>query len=297
MTPVRRSIGFRLIRATDHVFDAIGLRPLGIVVFAASAALLVHVIGLSANAIRADGVAVAELVDHPSRVSSFVTRVFVKRGDRVEVGIPLVELSAHFLDQDLLQIDSEIDQLVNESKLAQAKLVVEEERWVARSLRQRPSRPSLENPTAAYYAKQLEVLQTRRDALIENRDALIVRASFSGVVAQVAWLGASITEGESVASLMPEFAEEIVAYAPPRIDPTSFANGVPAFIVGAESPACRSPGRVRSRGAAVEEAPAQLKRLFREPVHGMPVYVSIPRDCRLGNGQVLALDFANGARG
>jgi hypothetical protein len=41
----------------------------------------------------------------------------------------------------------------------------------------------------------------------------------------------------------------------------------------------------------VEEAPGQLKNLFCFPVHGMPVYVSVPSDCRLGVGQVLSVEF------
>jgi hypothetical protein len=54
---------------------------------------------------------------------------------------------------------------------------------------------------------------------------------------------------------------------------------------------CRGTGRVLRRGASVEEGPSQLKNLFRFPVHGMPVYVSIPPDCRLGVGQVLSVEF------
>lgn len=293
----RHPLHVRFIRMWDSGFDVIGMRPLGITVFAASVALLVHVVGLSANAIRAEGVAVATLVDHPSRVASFVTRVFVRAGDRVEVGAPLVELSSHFIDQDLTRIDLEIEQLINESKLEQARLLVDEERWISPAMRRSPARPSLESPTAAYYSKQIEVMSTRRAALLENREALVVKATFAGVVAQAAWLGASIAEGASVASVMPEFAEEIVAYVPARIDPTTIAEGVSAYIVGAATTECREAGRVRSRGAAVEEAPPQLKRMFRDPVHGMPVHVSIPGDCLLGNGQVLALDFQSEVEG
>lgn len=291
MTNRRSSLRRRLIRGSDGLFDWIGLRPLGIAVFAASGFLLVHVIGSSMASIRADGVAVATPIDHPARVASFVTRVFVKRGERVEVGSPLVELSSYFLDQDLTRLDLEIEQMINESRLAQARLLVDEERWVEPALRLRPARPSLEGPTADYYAKQIEVLRARRGVLLENREALVVRASSSGVVSRVGWIGASIAAGSSVASVMPEFAEEIVAYIPPRIDPTAIGRGVATYLVAAETSECREAGRVRSRGAAVEEAPPQLKHLFRDPVHGMPVHISIPRDCRLANGQVLALDF------
>jgi hypothetical protein len=49
---------------------------------------------------------------------------------------------------------------------------------------------------------------------------------------------------------------------------------------------------VLRRGAAVQDAPAQLTNFLRFPVHGMPVYISIPSDCSIGVGQVLAVQFA-----
>ncbi len=45
----------------------------------------------------------------------------------------------------------------------------------------------------------------------------------------------------------------------------------------------------------VEEAPGQLRGLFRFPVHGMPVYISIPSDCEFGVGQVLSVELARAA--
>ena len=55
--------------------------------------------------------------------------------------------------------------------------------------------------------------------------------------------------------------------------------------------ACDRTGTVLRRGAVVEEAPGQLLNLFRFPVHGMPVYISIPEGCSLGIGQVLTVEF------
>jgi multidrug resistance efflux pump len=269
------------------------MRPLGIAVFGGSAALLVHLIGASQSAIRADAVAVARRVDHPSQVVSFVTAVYVNPGDHVGVGTPLAELSPYFINQKVERIDSEIEQLINQSKLAQAQLVVDEERWVAPSLRSRPTRPSLEAPTEAYYSKQIAVLRLQRSVLEADLEALVVKSKFAGVVAQVAWLGASIAEGASVASVMPQYAEEIVAYVPATADPQLIAANASAYIVNADTEGCQSPGVVRSRGAAVEEAPAQLSRFMR-PVHGTPVHIGIPEACRLGNGQVLAIDFESG---
>lgn len=281
----------RVVRATDAIFDAVGLRPLGMVVLLASIAALTQLLGLSVASVRAEAVATARVVDHPSRVASFATTVFVKPGDRVEVGTPLVELSPHFIDQELTALDREIEQLVNESRLEQARLMVKEERWLEPGLRQRPTRPSLARPTEDYYAKQLEVLGASRTSLAQDREALTIRSTFEGIVAQITWVGAWIKAGTSVASIMPEFAEEIVAYVPSGTNPDMISNDASAYIVGTKLASCRGAGRVQRRGATVAEAPGQLKRLFRDPVHGMPVHVSIPSDCRLGNGQVVTVDF------
>jgi multidrug efflux pump subunit AcrA (membrane-fusion protein) len=290
----RASLWTRTLRASDILFDSIGMRPLGVAVFAASVALLIHLIGVSHDAIRADAVAVATQVDHPSQVASFVTTVYVKPGDHVEIGAPLAELSSYFIDQRIERTDSEIEQLINQAKLAQAQLLVDEERWVAPSLRSRPTQPSLAAPTDAYYSKQIEVLRLQRRALEADREALIVKSNSAGVVAQVTWPGASIAEGASVASVMPEYAEEIVAYVPAATDPRLIATDASAYIVGTNTVECQAPGFVRRRGAAVVEAPAQLTRFFR-PVHGTPVHIAVPPACRLGIGQVLVVDFENGS--
>lgn len=287
----------RIGRRTDVLFDRIGARPIGLVVFALSAAVMLQLIGASGGVLRADAVAVAARVDHPSRVASFVTRVRVRPGDRVGIGAPLVELSPHFIDQRLARLDIQIEELVGESKLAQAKLVVQEERWAEPGLRVRPAAPSLEAPTAAYFAKQLEVEQARRAALLADRDALTIRSGTAGVVSEVAWQGASVAEGQSVASILPEYADEIVAYVAPETDPSAIGLDRVAYILEPSSAACRDPGRVIRRGAAVVQAPEQLKQLFRFPVHGMPVHVSIPAECRLAVGQVLALELRAEASG
>ncbi len=287
----RRSWVRMAIRASDIVFDPIGIRPLGIVVFGASALLLVQMIGFTQGALRADAVALAKRVDHPSRVSSFVTAVFVKPGSRVEVGAPLAELSPHFINQSLARIDSEIEQLINESKLEQARLLVDEERYVAQGVRLRPNRPSLQEPTEAYYAKQFETRRVQRSALIADLDSLTVKSNYAGVVAEVVWLGASVAAGASVASVMPEYAEEIVAYVDPTTDPSVIAMNTKAYIVGAETTECRLPGRVRRLGAAVRMAPPQMTNFMQVAVHGTPVHISLPEACKISNGRVLEIDF------
>ena len=291
--PIRRNrtVGERLLRGTDSFFDSVGLRPLGIIVFAASVFALSQLLSMSVSSVRADAVATARIIDHPARVDSYATAVFVKPGDLVDVGTPLVELSPHFIDQDLQELAHETEQVINESRLAQAKLVVDEERWLAPGLRTMPKRPSLEKPTEEYFAKRIEVLNARREALLADRDALTVHSTFRGLVSQVAGLGTWVPAGSSVASVMPEYAEEIIAYVPANSNPGMIPDDSAVYIIGTEIAECRAPARIQRRGAVVEEAPGQLTRMFRGAVHGRPFHISIPENCTLGNGQTLALDF------
>jgi multidrug resistance efflux pump len=291
MRSALRSIQHRSQRIADGVFDALGMRPLGILVFACSAALLVHLTSLSAGSIRADAVATAGLIDHPSKVASYVDHVFVKPGDHVEIGAPMVQLSSYFVDQRIARFDTEIEQIINESKLAQAQLMVKEQRWLTPEMRALPTRPSLESPTEALYAKQLEVMQTRRRLLQVDRESLVIKASFAGVVDSVSWVGAAVAQGASVATLRPEFADEIIAYVKPMSDPDIIVEGARAYIVQPTSAACRAAGHVMRRGASVQQAPTQLNSFFRFPVHGTPIHVSIPPECALGIGQTLSVEF------
>jgi len=277
-------------RSWDRVFDAIGARPVGIIVFAFSAALLLQLeLGIQTS-IRADAVASAQQVDHPARVDSFVAHVYVKPGDPVETGAPLVDVSPHFIDRELGRVDTEIDKLLQEARLAQARLLIEEQRWVEPDMRTSPDRPSLEGPTEELYARELAVLQTRRRQLLEDREGLTIKASSSGRVVMVAPPGAAVASNSSVATLNPEFATEIVAYVPAQTPPSRIAEGMPVRIVR-DGGDCGGLVQIRRRGAGVEEAPGQLRSLFRFPVHGTPVYISVPDECALGIGQVLTVEF------
>jgi multidrug resistance efflux pump len=282
-----------LRRAVDRVSEGISARPFGVLVFFGSVALLLYLQTSSLGSFRADAVAVAQAVEHPAQVSSFVMAVYVLPGETVEVGAPLVDLSPHFIDRELARVDAEIEKLLHESQLAQARLLVEEQRWLSPSMRMRPDRPSLERPTEALYAKQLAVLQTTRNQLLENLSGLTIASSHSGRVVSVASPGSSVAAGSSVASVVAEYADVIVAYVPAETDPAEIAAGAPVGIAR-PTPSCRGAGRVLRRGGAVEAAPSQLDSLFRSPVYGLPVYVSVPPDCRLGVGQVLSVEFPRG---
>ena len=100
-------------RALDRVSEAIGAQPLGVLVFFASILLLAYLQTDLGGSIRAEAVASAPQVDHPARVSSFVTSVYVKPGDIVEPGSPLVELSPHFIERELARVDTEIEKLIH----------------------------------------------------------------------------------------------------------------------------------------------------------------------------------------
>lgn len=281
-----------ITRATDRVFDSFSARPLGLVVFVASGFLLLQLSLSQQHGIRAQAVAHAQYVDHPARVASFVERTFAQAGDRVDVGTPLLELSSHFIDRELVRIDAETEKLLHERQLSQARLMVEEQRWLAPTVRLRPNQPSLEEPTEALYASELAMMKSRRSQLLEDREALTIRSVAPGVVVEIAVTGGAIAAGSSVASIAPEFAEEIIAYLASNTQATRIRRGM---LVQIASPiaarGCRGQAVVLRRGAAVEEAPGQLRNLFRFPVHGMPVHISIPDDCQLGVGQTVTVDF------
>ena len=278
-------------RVFGRMFEALGARPIGIVVFSMSVVMLMYLQVGVAGSIRADAVALAATVDQPARVASFVTEVYVRPDDAVDVGTPMVELSAHFIERELGQVDAEVKKLLQESKLAQARLLVEEQRWLSPEMRMRPDRPSLESPTDLLYAREVAVLQTRRRQLLEDREQLTISSSLHGRIVTVALAGSAVAMGGSVASVSPEYAQEIVAYVSPDVRPANITVGAPVHI-SRPAHACQGTAEVLRRGASVAQAPGQLMNLFRFPVHGLPVYISIPSDCELGVGQVLSVEFA-----
>jgi hypothetical protein len=158
-------------------------------------------------------------------------------------------------------------------------------------MRLRPDRPSLEEPTSALFAKEVAVLLTRRRQLVADRNELTIKSARSGRVVSVAAPGSAVAASGSVASIAPEFAQEIVAYVPSSTQPESIEIGTKVRIARPVR-ACAGTAEVLRRGAAVEEAPGQLRDLLRQPLHGMPVYISVPAGCSLGIGQTLTVEFA-----
>ena len=279
-----------LYRAIDRAFDSVSVRPVGLLVFLASLALLLYLHTSSVGQLRVRAVAYARTVEHPSVTSSFVSTVHVRPGEQVEPGAPLVDLSPYFIDRELSQLNVEIKELLHEQKLAQAQLLVREDRWLAPELRRQPSKPSLETPTEELFAARLRVLQTRRTNLADARSMLTISSRSAGRVASVLVVGSSVADGESVAAVTPEYAEELVAYLPPQTDPVGIQAGTLVRIVEPRM-ICGGLGAVLRKGAAVEQAPLQLRDLFRLRMHGTPVYISLPADCDLGVGQIVSVEF------
>jgi hypothetical protein len=278
-------------RFVERFSDRLSARPLSVFVFAATLVLFAYLETREAGQFRVRGVAEARSVEHPALVESYVENVHVRPGDLVEPGTPLAELSSHFIDREIQEIELEIEELRRESRLEQARLSVKEQRWLPEDLRVRPNRPSLETQTGAYYQSKTNALKLRLSVLHDDRTKLLVKSRSDGRVAWVVPQGASVMVGSPVATVSREYSDEIVAYVPADTDPASIEPGVRVAVV---SPAvgCSLPGEVLRRGAGIRQAPGQLLEWFRFPVHGMPVYISVPPGCRLADGQLVAVEFA-----
>jgi hypothetical protein len=282
----------RTRRAVDRGFERLSARPLGIIVFGASVVMLVMLQNSQVGRFRVRALAEARIVEHPAVVQTVVERVHVRPGDLVEAGELMIELSPRFADSQLAEIDAKMEQVRREARLAAAELAIDEERWLNAPDRRRPSRPSLSPESDAFHAARLGFLQTRREALLRDRGQLAVKSSLRGRVLTVLPLGASVDVGTSVATVAPEYAEEIVAYVPPETDPVLVEIGTRARLLESQVVGCRAYGTVLRTGAGVVKAPGQLRGFLRLPMHGMPVYISVPEGCELGVGQILAVEFA-----
>lgn len=283
-----------LHRAVRRGFDRLSARPLSIVVFVASVVLLVQLQSGQQGRFHARGVASATSVQHPALVASYVSSVLVRVGDRVDLGAPLAELSPHFIDRELDQIKLEVKQLLQEAELARVELAVDEERWLDEGLRRQPRRPSLRAETEAVFAARLGQLHGRRKQLLADRDRLVVRSQTDGRVQFILDSGAAVGLGTSIATIIPDRADEIIAFVPAETEPSQVLLGSDARIVSAGSSGCRESAAVRRFGASVLEAPGQLRGPLRLPLYGLPVYLSVPEGCELGVGQVVAVEFARG---
>jgi biotin carboxyl carrier protein len=280
-----------LQRFLERSSERLSARPLSVLVFVGTLSLFAYLETQDSGHFRVRAVAQASSVAHPALADSYVESVYVRPGDAVEPGTPLLELSSHFIDREIQEIELEIEELRRESKLEQARLSVKEQLWLPEDVRVRPNRPSLGSPTSAYYESKTKALQLRLSVLIEDRTRLTITSRSEGRVGWVVTQGSSVSVGSTVAMVSREYSDEIVAYVPAETLPASIAPGVRVSVVD-PAVGCFLPGEVLRRGAGVEEAPGQLLEWFRFPVHGMPVYISVPPDCKLADGQLVAVEFA-----
>lgn len=158
-----------------------------------------------------------------------------------------------------------------------------------------PASPAVESAGAALYAAELQLLRVRRGELLDDLKTLTIVARQPGRVANVLDRGVAVVKGASVASLVPERADEIVAFISPDTSPEQIAANKLATIT-APYGACEEQGHVVRVGASVEEAPGQIRSFLQFPVHGLPVYISVPESCHLGVGQLLSVEFDKAQR-
>jgi multidrug resistance efflux pump len=148
-----------------------------------------------------------------------------------------------------------------------------------------PSRALIE-ATARFYETELDVLKRRRENLDKLLAHLTVKARVPGVVTVVVAEGTTIQPGDSIATVVPARAAEVVAYAPPDITPPTLGANVAYSIVLADGRHCDGVGSPRSSGL-VEQKPGQLVSFSSLASYGFPIHVSLPAECRLPVGQVV----------
>jgi multidrug resistance efflux pump len=146
----------------------------------------------------------------------------------------------------------------------------------------------LTETTQSYYQAELELLQRRRAHLAELLASLQIKARHGGRVQAIAAVGSPAAPGQSLVSLLPRFAPEVVAWFPPETNPASLTEGTPVTLRAGQR-RCASAGQVVRVGASVQAAPPQLPAplLGVGATTGLPVYITVPQNCPLGVGQLI----------
>ncbi len=282
----------RLRRSWERVNDALGVRPVALMVLVASGFLLIQLTGSAAGQFRVRAVGHAAEVAHAAPLRTTIAEVAVAAGDRIEPGQLLMRLSPEPVDRERAEVERGLEVVAAEARLASLQVQVDEETWLDPEVRSRRGRPSLGPAQRALHEARRAALEQRRDELESLRGALEVRAELAGIVLRVAPNGAGVDRGDELVSIVPARATEVVAYIASDTDPEAIAIGAPAWLEGA---ACSARGRVLRSGARVEEAPGQLRELSVLPVFGVPVFLTVPEGCSLGVGQVVTARFARQA--
>jgi multidrug resistance efflux pump len=155
-----------------------------------------------------------------------------------------------------------------------------------KELRGTVSNQSVVDATARLYQTELELLNRRRENLDRQIIELTIKARVPGVVTTLVTEGTTIRPGDSIATIVPTRAVEVVAYAPPDLPPPMLGGNVAFSIVLADGRHCDGAGSPTSTGL-VEAKPGQLVSLTSFASYGFPIHVSLPMGCRLPVGQVV----------
>ncbi len=148
------------------------------------------------------------------------------------------------------------------------------------------SNQSVVEATARLYETELDVLNRRRENLDREIEQLTIKARVAGVVTALVMEGTAVRPGDSVATIVPTRAVEVVAYAPPDLPPPTLGGNVAFSIILGDGRHCDGAGSPISTGL-VEAKPGQLMSVMSFAAYGFPIHVSLPPSCRLPVGQVV----------
>ena len=171
-----------------------------------------------------------------------------------------------------------------------AKRKLSRENELAEDLQPTQNSPHLDQANSDLYLAKKQILELKIADLQDQIDKATIRASVAGRIENVLPQGSPALTSTNLASIIPERAQEIIAFLPAKTQPDSIRVGSMVHIVE-PSNACPSPAKLVRIGARVELAPGQITGLFNSSVHGLPVYLEIPSECTFGVGQLLSVDI------
>ncbi len=177
-----------------------------------------------------------------------------------------------------------------QQKAAGALLAAENQRVAAlrSELDQTGAANGLVEATAELYQAELEVLERRRAGLTARMASLTIKAPVDGVVAELMAQGSVALAGATVARVVPPYASDVIAFAPPEGMPPLLAGVVPFTVMLADGRECSGSGTPRTTGE-VTRKPEQLVGPGGFGAYGFPVRVALDRSCRLPVGQIVEL--------
>lgn len=106
----------------ERIHERLGARPMHLVVFLLAVGGVAYLKGQSFGTILAPAVGYSVAVEHPAVAATWVEEVFVRLGDRVEEGAPLLTLSSELLDREIAVLDAGIERLHHEAQMNLARL-------------------------------------------------------------------------------------------------------------------------------------------------------------------------------